>query len=167
MGLNHRRQTFCEEYLKDLNGHQSAVRAGYSKHTASVQAARLLAEPEVKTYIQELRNEVKKRNLIDVDELVQILANVARCDIAEYYDTEGNLKDMEDIPKEHRAALDSIDVSDIFEGRNKIGVTKRVRFVNRLTAIELLMKHLGAFEKDNTQQATNVTLFKLPENGRD
>lgn len=166
MALNHRRKLFCEEYMKDLNGKQAAIRAGYSVKTANEQAARLVHIPEVKEYIQVLRNEISERNKVDVDELVGILANIARCDIAEYYDDEGNLRDIEDIPKEHRAALDSIDVSDVYEGRVKIGETKRVRFVNRLTAIELLMKHLGAFEKDNSQQATNVTLFKLPENGR-
>lgn len=166
MGLNHRRQTFCEEYLKDLNGKQSAIRAGYSPKTANEQAARLLQFPEVKAYIQELRNEVKERNLIEVDELVSILANIARCDVSTFYDDEGGMKDITEIPENDRAAIESITVSDIFEGRSKIGVTKRVRTVNKLTAIEMLMKHLGGFEKDNGQQATNVTLFKLPENGR-
>jgi phage terminase small subunit len=35
---------FVEEYLKDLNGTQAAIRAGYSARTAAVQASRLLTK---------------------------------------------------------------------------------------------------------------------------
>ena len=34
---------FIEEYCKDRNGKQAAIRAGYSRKTAEAQAARLLS----------------------------------------------------------------------------------------------------------------------------
>ena len=39
--LNPRQEKFISEYLKTLNVTQSAIKAGYSPHTASVQGSRL------------------------------------------------------------------------------------------------------------------------------
>ena len=40
--LNPRQEKFISEYLKTLNVTQSAIKAGYSPHTATVQGSRLL-----------------------------------------------------------------------------------------------------------------------------
>lgn len=46
---------FCKEYLVDLNGTQSVIRAGYNQtpHVASVTATRLLAKARIQKTIQE------------------------------------------------------------------------------------------------------------------
>ncbi len=41
--LSPRRERFCQEYVKDLNGTQAAIRAGYSPKTATVKASQLFA----------------------------------------------------------------------------------------------------------------------------
>ena len=56
--LNPKRQRFCEEYLKDSNGTQAAIRAGYSAKTAEVQASQLLSILNVKEHIAGLRAEL-------------------------------------------------------------------------------------------------------------
>ena len=43
MILTPKQERFCQEYLIDLCGTQAAIRAGYSKHTAQPQSARLLS----------------------------------------------------------------------------------------------------------------------------
>lgn len=50
--LTDRQMRFVTEYLKDCNGKQAAIRAGYSVKTAEVQASRLLSLAKVQ---QELR----------------------------------------------------------------------------------------------------------------
>ena len=45
--LNPRQEKFISEYLKTLNVTQSAIKAGYSPHTASVQGSRLLKNEKV------------------------------------------------------------------------------------------------------------------------
>ena len=42
--LTPRQARFVEEYLKDLNGTQAAIRAGYSAKTANEQAAQTLSK---------------------------------------------------------------------------------------------------------------------------
>jgi phage terminase small subunit len=43
---------FCHEYLKDFNGTQAAIRAGYSVRSAYSQAHDLLKKPEILNYIE-------------------------------------------------------------------------------------------------------------------
>ena len=50
--LTPRQARFVKEYLIDMNGTQAAIRAGYSKHTANEQAARLLAKVSVKAAVE-------------------------------------------------------------------------------------------------------------------
>ena len=56
--LNPRQEKFISEYLKTLNVTQSAIKAGYSPHTASVQGSRLLKNEKVAKYIDEQRKKV-------------------------------------------------------------------------------------------------------------
>ncbi|MEJ7207553.1 terminase small subunit, partial [Staphylococcus epidermidis] len=49
--LNPRQEKFVSEYLKTLNITQSAIKAGYSPHTASEQGSRLLKNEKVAKYI--------------------------------------------------------------------------------------------------------------------
>jgi len=43
----------------------------------------------------------------------------------------------------------------------------KVRFYNKLDALEKVAKHLGFYEKDNKQQDQEKTVIILPDNGRD
>ena len=47
MELTPKQQAFVNEYLKDRNGKQAAIRAGYSPKTANEQASRLLTNVNV------------------------------------------------------------------------------------------------------------------------
>ena len=53
MALTAKQQRFVDEYLKDLNATQAAIRAGYSKKTAAVIAAENLRKPNVQSVIED------------------------------------------------------------------------------------------------------------------
>ena len=59
--LTPKRDRFCLEYVKDLNGKQAAIRAGFSAKTAESQASRLLRNAKVKARIAELQSGVSKK----------------------------------------------------------------------------------------------------------
>ena len=78
--LTEKQKRFCHEYLKDLNGTHAAIRAGYSKNGAEVQASKLLRYPKVSEYLQRLMN--KRAEKVDIsaeDVLNSILDIRARC----------------------------------------------------------------------------------------
>ena len=169
-GATAKQLSFCEEYIKDKNGTQAAIRAGYSKKTARTQASTLLTKPNIQAVVKHLFEQVSERNKIEVDELVGVLAKQARFDIAELYDADGNLKSIHDIPKDIRMSLEEIQVDELYEGfgedRIRIGQTKKIKTANRQNAIRMLLQIFGAFKEDNEQKAAEVIIFKLPDNKR-
>ena len=57
-----RRRRFCEEYVKDYNGAQAAIRAGYSATSARQRASELLKTPEVASTVQTLEGDACERD---------------------------------------------------------------------------------------------------------
>src|SRR5699024_1261161 len=55
--LNPRQEKFAQEYWATGHGTNSAIKAGYSKKTAHVQATQLLKNPKVQKKIKELEEE--------------------------------------------------------------------------------------------------------------
>ena len=63
--LTAKQKRFCEEYLIDLNGTQSAIRAGYSEKTACAIGTENLRKPLISSYIAQLMAERNKETKID------------------------------------------------------------------------------------------------------
>lgn len=78
MNAKSKQKRFAEEYMVDSNSTQAAIRAGYSKRTAGVQGFDLLKKPEIKAYIQEQAEELKKKSIADADEALQIATAIVR-----------------------------------------------------------------------------------------
>ena len=74
---NQKHEVFCEEYLKDLNATQSAVRSGYSQKTAGSIGQRLLKKVEIQHRISELMEERSKRTEITADKVIEELGAIA------------------------------------------------------------------------------------------
>lgn len=75
MALTPRQARFVAEYLKDLNGTQAAIRAGYARGSADVQGARLLGVAKVREAV-DLANAKRAAKLGLSAE--KILANIER-----------------------------------------------------------------------------------------
>ncbi|MBD0822624.1 terminase small subunit [Aestuariibaculum marinum] len=165
--LSPKREMFCQEYVVDYNATQAAIRSGYSERTARSQGQRLLTKADISARIEELKEEIKERNKITIDECVQMLTAMARFDVADLYNEDGSLKAMKDIPKEARLVIEGFESDEIKIEDAVIGVSRKVKLSSRRSNIIELMKHLGGYEKDNNQKKTdNVVMFKLPDNGR-
>lgn len=68
--MKDKRLDFAEQYLKDFNATQAAIRAGYSPHTAKQQGSRLLTNVDVRARIGELQDEAAERNRVEIDEII-------------------------------------------------------------------------------------------------
>lgn len=76
--MNAKQRRFCDEYLIDCNATQAAIRAGYSKKTANEQAARLLANASIKSYIDEQLERIHNEKTADAQEVLEYLTSVMR-----------------------------------------------------------------------------------------
>lgn len=92
--MNEKQLRFCEEYIKDHNATQAAIRSGYSQRSAYSQASDLLRKPEVQEKIQELAGEVKANTIAEATEVLEFFTQAMRgkiCDQVVKRDEEGNL----------------------------------------------------------------------------
>ena len=166
--LTDKQQRFCEEYMVDLNATQAAIRAGYSEQTAATIGCENLIKPNIQNYIQQLQKEIRERNEATVDECVMLLTNIIRFDIAELYNDDVTIKDPKEIPDSIRNAIEEVHIYSKKSKKGKVkGNTKKIRSYNKLNAVEKLMRYLGAFEKDNSQNnPDNMVIIQIPDNGR-
>ena len=90
--LTDKQARFCQEYIKDLNKTQAAIRAGYSKNRASELGYQLLQNPTVQAEIERLQEEIKEKNWLTVDFVLDGLKEVyEKCKNVPVLDKEGNL----------------------------------------------------------------------------
>lgn len=76
--LTAKQKRFCDEYLKDMNAKQAAIRAGYSEKTAHSIGNENLKKPELKKYITDRMKEKDANLIADQDEVLQHLTSVMR-----------------------------------------------------------------------------------------
>lgn len=85
-GLSEKQVLFCHEYMKDMNGTQAYLRAGFkvSEKTAGVNASKLLKNSSISAYLTDLKDERVKKVDISAQWVLERLIQVAeRCMQAE------------------------------------------------------------------------------------
>ena len=150
--LEPKQAMFVREYLKDLNATQAAIRAGYSKKGASVQASRLLANAKVADAVRLGMEKRAAKAEVTSDFVLSQLLKLASVDVAELFDDKGNLKPIHDIPPAVRQAISSVetDTTQLGAGEDAkvLVTTKKVKLWDKKGSLELLARHLGLL-KDN------------------
>lgn len=151
MALTKKQLLFANEYLKDCNGTQAAIRAGYSKKTARY-ASQWINEknlqkptskyiPELKKYIDEQLEKIKNEQIADAEEVITYLSSVMR--------------------GETKSEVVVVELAG--DGTSKAkNIKKLPDEKERLKAAELLGKRYGMF-KDNVNMEITTPIF----NGED
>lgn len=138
---------FVEEYIKDLNATQAAIRAGYSKKTARSQGARLLTNVDILEAIQEAKEERSERTKIDQDYvLTNIQKVIERC--MQIQQVDNCLTQTEDgelaqaFMFKEQGALKGLELLGkhlgMFVDQKKVDVTTNGESINKPTVIELV-----------------------------
>lgn len=74
-------------------------------------------------------------------------------DIRKLFDDDGKPLDISKLDNDTAAALVGLDVQDVADGdRNYAGFIKKYKMADKIKALELLGKHLGAWEHQDKQQ---------------
>ena len=91
--LTKRQIDFVQEYMKTNNVRQSAIKAGYSAKTASVQGSRLLTNVKVSAYINAINERLESDKIADIEEVMQYLTSVMRGEKKDQFDMDASLSD--------------------------------------------------------------------------
>lgn len=166
--LTDQQEQFCQEYLKDLNGTQAAIRAGYSAKSSRAISSTLLTKHNIQARLKVLIGDRSQRCQISADEVLLAIKKLAFFNLSDLFDENGDLKPMSEIPEEARGAINGVEVfvecsdeeNEDGETVTKItGRTKKVKLSERIKALELLGRHLKLFT-DKFEHDTNPLAAK-------
>ena len=143
-GLTPKQARFVEEYLRDLNSTQAAIRAGYSKRNAGKIGPELLGKTRIATEIDVAKISRSERTSVDADWVIKRLVEEAEADVSDLYDEDtGDLKSLKEWPKIWRQGLVAgIDVEVLVVDGVERGRIKKIRLSDRTRRLELIGKHV-------------------------
>ncbi len=137
--LTPKQERFVEEYLVDLNASAAARRAGYSEKTSDRIGPELLGKTCVREAIAAKKAERSERTGITADDVVQMIRRQYEINSTCYekIDFEGNPV----VDPHGRPVLLQVDAT----AANK--------------ALDMLMKHVGGYERDNRRELAGGLIF--------
>ncbi|MBK6972666.1 MAG: terminase small subunit [Sterolibacteriaceae bacterium] len=150
--ISARIHAFVDAYVLTLNSARAARVAGYAPKASAVRGAELLRRPDVQQAIKMRQAELARRYAVEVENTIATLAAMAFFDPLDFFDDNGRLRNLGDVPLRARMALSGFKVRRVVVDKSAPPEEIiEIRFLDRGTNVERLMKHLGLFEKDNRQ----------------
>ena len=137
--LSAKRQRFVDEYCVDFNGTQAAIRAGYSPNSANMQAARLLANDNIRKALDEKRLEIAESSKLKVSDVIDELRNIAFSDITQvvsFSAAKAKVKSSRKLTEDAKKTIASV-------SQTQAGLT--VKLHDKVKALELLGRYLNIF----------------------
>lgn len=145
-GLTDKQKFFCLEYVKDFNGTQAAIRAGYSRKGARQQAVQLLSNPNVQYYLEMTKREREAAVKLDAQFVLGELGKIYHTQVTDILDDEWKLRPLSEWPMICRIVLTPKEISEIFERNEEgqkelIGYLKKINWPDKLKTLEMIGKH--------------------------
>ncbi|WP_242298642.1 terminase small subunit [Bacillus cereus group sp. BfR-BA-01424] len=164
--LTEKERLFCLYYVKYFNGTQAALKSGYSKDGAHVQASRLLRRERVSSYIKELKGELVENVFVEAMDVLNEYIKIAFADITNYVtfgqrevelepeerttvDEEGNkisefvteTRMMNFVDLQDHEMVDGSIITEVKQGRD--GVT--IKLADKMKALDKLSLYFDLF----------------------
>lgn len=147
------------------NAQAALLAAGYSPTSIKGKPYELLARPNVAKAVAEAQARVRataeEEAGVTLGQVVARIAQVAMFDARTMFTESGGLKPPKEWSDAAAAALSGIEVTELTVGKGPdaqpIGELKKVKWIQCTVALEMLMKHLGGYEKDNSQKGDAAT----------
>ena len=151
-----RDERFAREYVKDLNGEQAAIRAGYSAKSARSKASQLLTKVNVQALIAELTKKQADKLDLSAEKVLRELMLMGFSNMQDYVSVQKDgfaYVDLSKLTREQAAAIQEITTDSYVEdaeddeGQEGSRVVTKVKFklADKRGSLELLGKHLKLF----------------------
>lgn len=108
MRLTEKQKKFCDYYIQSGNATEAAIKAGYSKRTATETGYENLRKPHLAEYIATRNKALESDRIADMEEVKEFWTNTLRNKHNDYKD---RLKASEYIAKTNGAFLDKVEHS--------------------------------------------------------
>jgi phage terminase small subunit len=165
-GLTIFERKFVTEFATTLKPGASARAAGFSAPHAKT----LLKNQAIIDAIANIWWETRALEKVSAATVLSELVHIATVDPGEAFDESGALRPVSEMPFNVRHSIASIEVDELWEGygaeRAQVGVTKKIKFNDKLRALELLGKNLSLFA-DRLHVSGKLTLEDILSQSRD
>ena len=138
------RERFVDEYLRDFNATQAAIRAGYSKKTAAQQAHRLMRSAAGQIAIAQARDRMLEKAEISVARWRKEVAAIAFADPGDCFDIDGTVLPITAMSEEARHALSGFELRVFSDSESRGGLDvpiSKLSWSGKLAALGLLLEH--------------------------
>ena len=148
--ISDRQKRFVREYMVDLNATQAAIRAGYSRRSASQRGWALRRHPAVATRIEAAMADRDEAAGITAERVLSELARLSFANIQDYLQPGetggGGWVDPATLTREQAAAVTALEMvtdSKVDNGAPRL----RVRLADKSRGLELIGRYLGLFPR--------------------
>ena len=160
--LTPKQEQFYQEYSKDFNATQAykkVYKCGIK--TAEVNGHKLLSNTKIQALLAAWRKKQAIAAGVTQQMIIDEYKKIGFANIQDYLDAGNSIKDISKLPRDLTAAVESIQSDIRHDGGDSEGYTEKVKvkFYSKLKALEDLGRHLGLFEKDNSQKKDNLADF--------
>jgi phage terminase small subunit len=167
--INRQQEVFVQEYLKDLNGTQAAIRAGYSAATARQIGSRLLRDPRIAAAVDDARKvhlaKLQADSGISLERTLKEIARLAFFDPRKLFDADGKPIPINLLDDDTAAAIAGLKVATKGNAEMGFGEVTEYKVSEKKGALDMLMKNLGGYEADKDKPppdgATSIPLNEL------
>ena len=151
---------FVHEYLSDLNATRAAIRAGYSPKTARSIGSENLTKPDIQEALAKRKAEQLTRADVNAETVLVGLLRVAVCDPRQLFDQNGTLLAVKDWSEDLAGAVAGFDIPKDGEGI-------KIRFNDRVRALETLAKHLRLLSHLTVTSTMDIDFIAMVQNVRE
>lgn len=161
-----RKVAFVEAYLSNGgNATDAALQAGYSAGGAAKQGYRMSKDPAILSMLDIRRADVCTKLEISTERILQERARLSFFDVRKLFDKDGKPIPIHELDDDSAAAIAGLEVVEQFEGTgdNKqfVGYLKKYKLSDKGASLTALEKHLGMYEKDNSQKNVPLTIDQI------
>lgn len=156
--VDDRRARFAQEYVKDLNATQAAIRCGYSPKTAKQQGSRLLTNAAIAAQIQVLQARVAAKNEVTVERTLKEIARIAYSDPRALYKPNGELKPPSEWDDDTAATIAGVEVDTTTVSETVTVSTAKVKRWDKVKALDQCMAYLGMHKTANPGEGGSLSL---------
>ena len=160
-GFADRLAYFEQAYMSNGNNSTAAaITAGYAKRTAYAKGHSLLKKLRESGRLAEVAQKAAQVAELSTERTLREVRDVAYNDPRRFFRENGTLKPPSEWDDAMAACVQSLEVGEVRSGKDGKVVTwtSKIKFWNKLDAIDKAMKHLGLFERDNAQSRESLVL---------
>lgn len=161
--LTAKQERFIAEYLIDLNATQAAIRAGFSKKSATAIGAEYLRKPHIAAAVAAKKSDQLERAELSATRVLEEMRRLAFMDIGVLFDASGNLRPLHQLSPEERSAIAGMEViiKNAEAGDGKTDKVHKIKLWDKVRTLEMLGKHYKLLSDTINVTADDALIAKL------